>query len=152
MKKALVQQPRIRVAAIIVQDGRILLVKHAKAGREYWMLPGGGVGPGEPLSEALERELQEEVCITTRPEHLVLVNDSIPPDTHRHIVNLYFTARIIAGIPAPGTDTRVTAVALVPIGDLSRILLYPDFGRELQSAIRAGFPNRAQYLGNLWKD
>lgn len=38
---------RIRVAAAIVEDGKILLVKHRKGDDEYWMLPGGGLEHGE---------------------------------------------------------------------------------------------------------
>ncbi|MFP4173447.1 MAG: NUDIX domain-containing protein, partial [Candidatus Hydrogenedentota bacterium] len=52
--------PRIRVAAIAVRDGAILLVRHEKHGERYWLLPGGGVDFGETLTEALAREVREE--------------------------------------------------------------------------------------------
>jgi len=48
-------EPRIRVSAILRREGRILLCRHEKAGREYWLLPGGGVDLGESLAEALQR-------------------------------------------------------------------------------------------------
>jgi hypothetical protein len=38
---------RIRVAGLIVKDGRLLLVAHEKNGRRYWLVPGGGVDYGE---------------------------------------------------------------------------------------------------------
>ena len=151
MKEVASEQPRIRVAAIVERDGAVLLVKHAKAGRRYWMLPGGGVGFGESLAEALVRELKEEVCLDVRPGELVLVNDSIPPDAHRHIVNLYFTAEVAAGTPRKGSDPRIEEVAFVPVATLPEITLFPDFGAELRDAIQGGFPRRAQYLGNMWK-
>ena len=50
-------EPRIRVSAILRRDSRLLLVRHEKQGREYWLLPGGGVGGGETLVAALKREL-----------------------------------------------------------------------------------------------
>ena len=88
---------RIRVAAVILRDDEILLIRHVRDNETYWLLPGGGVEYGETLSEALKRELMEEASIEIEVGHLIMVNDSIPPDKHRHIVNLHFTAEIIGG-------------------------------------------------------
>ena len=53
--------PRVRVAALIHWQNRILLCRQEKPGREYWLLPGGGVDGGETLVGALRRELSEEL-------------------------------------------------------------------------------------------
>ncbi|MFA6239725.1 MAG: NUDIX domain-containing protein, partial [Candidatus Hydrogenedentales bacterium] len=58
--------PRVRVAAIIVEDGKLLMVRHVKGQESYWLLPGGGVDYGESLVEALERELVEEASVGIR--------------------------------------------------------------------------------------
>ncbi len=53
--------PQVAVGAVVVRHGRLLLVRrgHApSAGR--WSLPGGRVRPGEPLAQAVRRELAEE--------------------------------------------------------------------------------------------
>ena len=42
--------PRIRVAGLVVNGGRVLLVRQEKAGRSYWLLPGGGVEEGEEVA------------------------------------------------------------------------------------------------------
>jgi 8-oxo-dGTP diphosphatase len=59
---------RRRVAAVVVRDGRVLMVRERRRGptgrhdgAEYWVLPGGGVEPGEAPEEALVREVREEV-------------------------------------------------------------------------------------------
>ncbi|MET9608583.1 NUDIX hydrolase [Streptomyces sp. NPDC006512] len=58
---------RMRVAAVIVRDGCVLMVRERGKGPsglhdgpEYWTLPGGGMEPGEDPEEAVRREVAEE--------------------------------------------------------------------------------------------
>jgi ADP-ribose pyrophosphatase YjhB (NUDIX family) len=142
--------PRIRVAPIIVQDEQILLVRHEKNGAAYWLLPGGGVDYGESVGDALIREVKEETNLDVELGELVLVNDSIPPDRHRHVVNLYFTANVTGGTLRMGTDWNLAEVKWVPFEQVSSLTFYPDIREALLPALQHGFANHAQYLGNLW--
>ncbi|HRI89194.1 MAG TPA: NUDIX domain-containing protein [Candidatus Hydrogenedentes bacterium] len=144
--------PRIRVAAIILEDDALLLVRHIKNGKSYWLLPGGGIEYGEPLAEALRRELREEACVEIDVGDLVIVNDTIPPGNRRHTINMCFTATIQSGAIAVGSDPRVVEVRFVPVAEIESLTFYPDIRHELMPALRAGFPRRASYLGNLWKE
>jgi 8-oxo-dGTP diphosphatase len=63
---------RGRVAAVIVRDGRVLMVRERRRGptgrhdgAEYWVLPGGGIEPGETPEEAVAREVREEVGLAS---------------------------------------------------------------------------------------
>ncbi|MDZ4860655.1 MAG: NUDIX domain-containing protein [Candidatus Hydrogenedentes bacterium] len=150
--KAISSAPRIRVAAIIAQQGELLLVRHLKQGKSYWLLPGGGIEYGEPLAEALQRELREEACIEIKVGGLVMVNDTIPPGNARHTINLCFTATILSGEVQRGSDPRVVEVRFVPLDEVESLSFYPDIRHELIPALHAGFPHRATYLGNLWKE
>lgn len=48
--------------ALITVDDRVLLVKETHDdGSPFWTLPGGGVQPGESDTEALKREIAEEI-------------------------------------------------------------------------------------------
>ncbi|MEU7062981.1 NUDIX domain-containing protein [Streptomyces sp. NPDC053429] len=58
---------RRRVAAVIIRDGLLLMVRErgrGPSGRhdgpEYWTLPGGGLEPGEDPQDAVRREVAEE--------------------------------------------------------------------------------------------
>lgn len=145
--------PRIRAAAIIIKGGQILLARHEKDGRSYWVLPGGGVDYGETVAEALVREIREEANLDIRLGELVMLNDSIPPDHHRHILNLYFLADIVGGeLRAGQNDKRLRGVEFVNVEDIPNISLYPDIRQPLYNGIRNGFPTTGLYLGNLWED
>ncbi|MEU9301188.1 NUDIX domain-containing protein [Streptomyces sp. NPDC048269] len=59
---------RRRVAAVIIRDGRVLMVRERGPGPtgrhdgpEYWTLPGGGLEAGEEPEDAVRREVAEEV-------------------------------------------------------------------------------------------
>jgi 8-oxo-dGTP diphosphatase len=59
---------RRRAAAVIVRDGRVLMVRERGTGPdgrhdgvEYWTLPGGAIADGETPEEAVRREVHEEV-------------------------------------------------------------------------------------------
>lgn len=40
---------RVRVAGVLVEEGKLLLIAHKKKKNIYWLLPGGGVDYGESL-------------------------------------------------------------------------------------------------------
>ena len=143
---------RIRAAAIIVENGRVLLEKHAKDGREYWVLPGGGVDPGETLSEGLRRELREEIGVETETGDLAFACEAIAPDASRHIVQLAFLASITGGTPqVTGYDARVVDAAWIPAEEVAGLEMYPAIQDHLAAALRDGIPHRAGSLGNVWK-
>jgi 8-oxo-dGTP diphosphatase len=49
------------VSGLIVQDGKVLLIRRGKEPyKDHWSLPGGGVEPGETLRHAVKREMREE--------------------------------------------------------------------------------------------
>jgi 8-oxo-dGTP diphosphatase len=61
------------VAAAVVRDGRVLVVRRAPGQKleGKWEFPGGKVEPGETDQAALEREMLEELGVTGRTEEFV---------------------------------------------------------------------------------
>lgn len=52
---------RNRGVAIIVQDGKIALIKRVRDDEVYYVFPGGGIEEGETSEEATKREIYEEL-------------------------------------------------------------------------------------------
>jgi 8-oxo-dGTP diphosphatase len=147
-------EPRIRVSAILSWGGRILLCRHEKNGRAYWLLPGGGVNSGESLVRALHRELSEEVGLNDEipVEGPVAIVDSIAPVRSlaaKHVVHIIFSGdlegRSLEAVTSQ--DAAVRGHRLFDVGELDEIVLHPPIQRFL-ARWRPGDP--VVYLGPLW--
>lgn len=147
-------EPRIRVSALLAWQGRILLCRHEKPGREYWLLPGGGVNSGESLVDALRRELSEEIGIddTIPFEGPIAIVDSIAPArsfVSKHVVHIIFSGdlgeRSLERVTS--ADAAVRGHRLFGLGELDEIVLHPPIQRFL-ARWRPGDPT--VYLGPLW--
>jgi 8-oxo-dGTP diphosphatase len=147
-------EPRIRVSAILQWRERVLLCRHEKGEKEYWLLPGGGVNSGESLVDALHRELSEEIGIDDELplEGPVAIVDSIAPVRSfapKHVVHIIF-AGDLGGRSLEAVTSRDAAVRghrLFAVGDLDGVVVHPPIQRFLQRW-QPGDP--AVYLGALW--
>jgi ADP-ribose pyrophosphatase YjhB (NUDIX family) len=102
-------RPVVGVGAVVVDRGRVLLVKRARpplAGE--WSLPGGAVEIGETLSAALQREVLEETGLLVEVGPIVEVLDRIHLDdagrVEYHYVLLDYLCTAVGGHLAAGTD------------------------------------------------
>jgi len=144
-------RPRVRVAAAILIEGKLVVVAHRAGGQSYFLLPGGGVEAGESLGEALVREVREETGLSIEPGVPLLINDTIDPSGARHVVNLTFAASVVGGeLTDRPEDPRVESVALVDCAEITSLDLRPPFGSALVAALAAGTDARARYLGPMW--
>jgi 8-oxo-dGTP diphosphatase len=147
-------EPRIRVSAILRREDRILLCRHEKGSKEYWLLPGGGVNSGESLVDALHRELLEEVGISDElpVEGPVAIVDSIAPQRSfaaKHVVHIIFAGDLGERSleAASSQDAAVRGHRLFGVTDLDEIVLHPPIQRFL-TRWRPGDP--VVYLGPIW--
>ncbi len=143
--------PRIRVAALMLLDGDVVLVRHRRGDESYHLLPGGGVDYRETLAAALQREVKEETGLRILVGRPILINDTIDPDGPRHVVNVTFIATIIGGsITLDPDDSRVEAVELVTPERLSSLDMRPPISAELRAALDASGEYQARYLGSVF--
>ncbi len=146
------EQIRIRAAGILVHENRILLVRHEKNGKSYWLLPGGGVDYGETVEEGLKREFQEEVGLDIEMGKLVMVHDSIPPDRHRQVLNLYFLVKTRDTHLKVTPDPVLKGAQFHPLSGLSGLQIYPNVKQELLEGLQRAWKGPCRYLGNNWND
>ena len=112
------------------------MLRGQEPARGVWSLPGGLVELGEPLEEALQRELAEETGITVKVLGITAVLDRIYRDPQGgvpyHYVLVDFLCDYEAGELRPGSD--ITDARFTPLLELSQFEL-PEFtARVIQRA------------------
>ncbi|MDD5090682.1 MAG: NUDIX domain-containing protein [Candidatus Wallbacteria bacterium] len=142
---------RIRVGLLLFQNEAVLLVKHRKTDREYWLPPGGGVEFGETLCAALKREVLEECSVVIEPGDLAFTCETIGGEG-RHIVHMFFHGRLVSGTPAPGQEHILADVRFVPLCELSTITVYPRVTDKIIMLAKTKAVTPFHISGNLWED
>ncbi|HAI75000.1 MAG TPA: NUDIX hydrolase [Microscillaceae bacterium] len=100
---------RIRCSGLLVQNDRILLVKHQYlgGGQNYlWAPPGGGVEFGDTIQESLYREFLEETGLVIQIKHFSFVNEFLDPPLHA--IELFFVVEQQGGILQTGYDPEMS--------------------------------------------
>jgi 8-oxo-dGTP diphosphatase len=100
--------PLVGVGAVIVHEGRVLLVKRGtEPAKGQWSIPGGLIEIGESLSSAVVREVLEETGLVVEPVELIELLDRIHRDGERvryHYVIADYLCRVVDGTPLAATD------------------------------------------------
>jgi ADP-ribose pyrophosphatase YjhB (NUDIX family) len=101
--------PRLTVDAVVVRQGRVLLVRRGRPPFEgSWALPGGFVEPGESVEQAVVREVREETGLEARVERMVGLFSRPGRDPRGPTVSVAFRVSAV-GQPRGGDDARQAA-------------------------------------------
>lgn len=138
----------------MLMDGKIVLARHRAGSATYHLLPGGGVGYRETVSDALMREVREETGLEARIVRPLFISDTIDPNGRRHLVNLTFLAEVTGGeVTDAPEDPRVEAVDLVSPEGLASVDLRPPLHDAIHEAMTVGLDAyQTSYLGPLFTD
>lgn len=87
---------RIRVCGIVVNENKILLVKHNGLGPHgfYWSPPGGGLELGETTEQCLVREIREETGINVTVGKFMFCNEYI--NLPLHAIELFYNCSVVS--------------------------------------------------------
>ena len=114
------------VAVIVDDEDRVLLTRRNVAPfKDMWVMPGGKIDLGEPIFQALHREVKEEVGLEVEIGDLIDVFEHLTPgDDNYHFIILYYRCRPLS-CDITHNQHEVAEARWVPYGDLADV---PDAG------------------------
>lgn len=142
--------------AVIVQDGRLLVIRLEDQYGDAYVFPGGGQEKGEELKDAVARECLEEIGQAVDVGELLHIREYIGKnhefaewDADVHQVEFYFECRLIdlkaTIFEGSNPDDHQVAVEWISLEELSKVRLYPKtIGELLQNKNSSRI-----YLGDL---
>ncbi len=130
--------PLVGVGGLVLDGGKVLLVKRAKQpSRGEWSIPGGLVELGETLHEAVVREVHEETGLIVEPQALVKLVERIIPDEkggiRYHYILADYLCTVVGGEKKAGTDAL--DCSWVSRADLKRYNLAPVTAELIQEIL-----------------
>ncbi len=115
MKREYPDAPIVGVGAVVVYEGRVLLIERANEPlKGEWSLPGGALELGETLEAGVVREVEEETGLRVKPVGVVKAFDRISRDADErvryHFVLVDFLCQLSEGQSADGVRCASDAV------------------------------------------
>ena len=110
MQREFPEAPLVGVGAVVVDAGRVLLVRRGhEPSKGEWSLPGGLLEVGESLTAGVAREAFEETGLTVEPVELIELLDRIHRDGNRiryHYVIADYLCRVVGGELKAASDAE----------------------------------------------
>ena len=110
----------VRATGILIEEGRILLLKQQVDSARGWSLPGGKLEDGEPLGDCLIREIREETGLEVKIGRLLYISELISAGSH--VLHITFEIERTGGVLGDvigGKDSNpIRRIEMVPITHL----------------------------------
>lgn len=125
---------------VLNSEGKLLLVKKPDGVGPYagtFLTPGGGVKIGEPIDEAVLRELYEETGVRIRNLKRVFFDDGVTKNwkgVETHYIMLLYTADYVSGDlrPTEGDDDNLEVIDWFKVENLANLQLSPPLEKLLR--------------------
>jgi ADP-ribose pyrophosphatase YjhB (NUDIX family) len=136
---------QIRVTGILIERGKILIVKQRVTPGRAWSLPGGRLENGETLEEGILREVLEETGLNAKVVKLLYLcdkTDVTPPILHI----IFLLERESGKITLPTNEYDVNPIQDVRMVYIKELTKY-GFSEKFKDLVLDEFPGSGDYVG-----
>jgi len=99
------KSPKLTTDGVIIKNNKILLIKRKNNPfKGKWAIPGGFVGYGEKVEDAVIREINEETGLITKVKDIIGIYSDPNRDPRGHVVSIVFLLEVIDGKLKAGDD------------------------------------------------
>lgn len=122
----------VRPSAIIQQGNSVLTLRYRYGDTDVYALPGGNPDPGECLSDALVRELMEELGVRAQLKGMTFCGEVVWSEVQKETLHIVFAAEIPDQIPVLNPEhTTALEIVWLPLAELESKILYPNVGKQI---------------------
>ena len=141
--------PIVRPTGILIENGKILLIKQKLKEQQNWSLPGGALEYDETIDQCLMREIREETGIEVKVKDLLYICDRFRCLNH-HIVDISFLVERVGGEfeLKPFSDRDGEVLCEIKMVAIDEIQSY-GFSEKFLYLIKNNFPKRGSYQGDF---
>lgn len=131
------ERPIIAVGAVVINDGKVLMIRRAKPPREgEWSIPGGRQDIGETVEEAVVREAKEEtgldVAVTGFLDVIDFIDRAPNGDMRFHYTLLDYAVDVMGGTLQAASDAK--EAYFLPISEALELPLWTETKRIITKA------------------
>lgn len=127
--------PRVAVDAVLLHDGKLVLVLRRNAPfKGKYALPGGFVEFGEALEDAVRREVREETGLAAVVQRLLGVYGGPDRDPRGHTISVAYVLHSTGETPRAGSDaaaTKLVRARIIPHLAFDHSTILKDYLRTL---------------------
>ena len=121
-----------RATAIIFRNGKLLLIHRQKPGRDFFVLPGGGVNFEESFEEACIREVREETGLDVLALRLVSRYITLEKEENYYFTKVTPAEPVLGGAEAERQSPEDSYTFLwVEAAQLEKLNLLPGAARRI---------------------
>lgn len=132
----------VKVRAVILQSGKLVVSRERRQGEEHLLLPGGRVQKGESVPDALVREVAEEVGLVVVPDRLLYVAEVVG-SYGVHDINLIWLAEL------RDAHTAIAGDVLVALDSPEITSMMPPIIEWIAADATSGWAEAPRWLGNI---
>jgi ADP-ribose pyrophosphatase YjhB (NUDIX family) len=130
---------RIRAAAVVEKNGKLLLVEHQDdRGNRWWIPPGGGLeDEDESILDCVRREVYEETGHHVQVGKLLYIREFIDRSNDTRHLELFYGAQLIGDgegefpVSAPTLfDHMILSVGWLGKNEMKGIAVFPDILKD----------------------